>query len=285
MNRRFIPIITAAVLILLGTLIFTVTMAVNEWDFTKLNTTEYETNTYEITEDFENILINTDTVDIEILPCESGKCKVICEEDKKATHSVKVTDNVLTIEKSNSSKWYENINIINYGYPKISVYLPDVQFEDIIVRESTGDITAEKINAANIEISVSTGNINAKDITCSENIKIKVSTGKLNLKNTDCKNLFTEGNTGDITLNNVIANEKFSIVRTTGDVIFKACDAKEVYTETNTGDITGSLLTEKTFSTKTNTGDIEIPQTLNGGKCELTTTTGDINITLVKKGA
>jgi len=77
-------------------------------------------------------------------------------------------------------------------------------------------------------------------------------------------------------LNNVIAAEKFSVERSTGDVKFDGSDAAEIFVRTDTGDVTGSLLTHKVFITKTDTGKVDVPKTVDGGRCEIITDTGDI---------
>ena len=96
----------------------------------------------------------------------------------------------------------------------------------------------------------------------------------------ECKNLITRGNTGDVSLENVIATEMFSIERSTGDVRFTDCDAAEICVKTDTGDVTGSFLSDKIFITNTDTGSVNVPKTVIGGKCEITTDTGDIKITI-----
>ena len=60
----------------------------------------------------------------------------------------------------------------------------------------------------------------------------------------------------------------------------KDCDAAELEIKTGTGDVQGTLLSEKVFVVKTNTGKIQVPETVTGGKCKITTTTGDIRITV-----
>ena len=79
-----------------------------------------------------------------------------------------------------------------------------------------------------------------------------------------------------------IATESFSIKRSTGDVTFDGADAKSISVKTDTGDVKGSLLSNKVFITKTDTGDINVPSSTTGGKCEITTDTGDINLTVQK---
>ena len=71
-------IIVASALVVLGVLLFVAVMSINGWNFRALNTVRYETNTYEIAEEFDGIAINTDTADITFLPSENEKAKVIC---------------------------------------------------------------------------------------------------------------------------------------------------------------------------------------------------------------
>ncbi|MBO7292438.1 MAG: DUF4097 family beta strand repeat protein, partial [Clostridia bacterium] len=98
------------------------------------------------------------------------------------------------------------------------------------------------------------------------------------LADVTCANLTSTGSTGGIEMENVIASGKMSITRSTGDVEFYSCDAAEIFMKTTTGDIEGSLLTDKIFMTKSSTGAIEVPRTTSGGVCDITTSTGDIEI-------
>ena len=56
--------------------------------------------------------------------------------------------------------------------------------------------------------------------------------------------------------------------------------AAEILIKTDTGDVKGSLLSEKVFVVQTDTGSIDVPKTVSGGRCEITTDTGDIKISL-----
>ncbi len=311
-------LIIAASLILLGCIIFGAVMTMREWDFTKLSTNKYETNNYEITENYKNISIVTNTADIVLAPSENSISSVECYEEKNIKHSVTVADGTLVVEVVDTRKWYEHIGI-NFGTPKITVYIPqgeygalsvksstgdveipkDFNFTSIDISESTGDvmnlasasevikiktttgkISLESISAGSLDLSVSTGSVTVLDVRCEGDITVGVSTGKTYLTNVTCKNLMSSGDTGDISLNNVIAKEKFSIDRSTGDVKFEGSDAAEIFVETDTGDVEGSLLSEKVFVVNTDTGEKEVPDMVTGGICEITTDTGDVKITI-----
>ena len=291
-------LIIAVSLVLVGCIIFTGVMSALKWDFRKLSTVKYQTNLYEITENFDDISIKTDTADIIFAVSDDGKCKVECYEDEKEKHSVTVQENTLVINIVNQKSWYDYIGI-NFGSPKITVYLPKTEYTLLVIKTSTGDIEIPKdFKFQNVDISLSTGDVDFY-ASASELIKIKastgdislenmsagslditVSTGDVDLKNIECNSILSSGSTGDIHLKNVIAKEEFSIKRSTGDVKFNGCDAGEITIETDTGDVTGSLLSEKVFVTKTSTGKINVPNTVTGGKCEIKTDTGDIKITL-----
>jgi hypothetical protein len=45
--------------------------------------------------------------------------------------------------------------------------------------------------------------------------------------------------------------------------------------------VSGSLLSNKVFTAKTDTGKVSVPNSSNGGKCEITTDTGKIIIEIV----
>ncbi len=291
-------LIIAASLVLIGCILFAGVMTTLGWDFTKLATVKYETNTYEISEAFDGIFVNTDTADIHFAPSDNEICKVICYEPDNAKHSVIIQDGTLTIDVVAKKEWYDYIGV-NFGSPKITVYLPkaeyaslfikgstadveipkDFNFKSVDISLSTGDISIENISADNLDLTVSTGNVTVSNVICEGDTNIKVSTGKTKLTNIECKNFITSGSTGDISLKNVIAAEKLSIKRSTGDVIFDGSDAADIFVETDTGDVSGSLLTDKVFITQTDTGRVELPKTTTGGKCEINTDTGDIKIT------
>lgn len=296
-KKTKIWLIIAASLVLVGGIIFTGVMTVLKWDFLKLSTSKYETNNYEIDENYKNISIVTDTADIVFSPSENLKTSVVCYEQKNIKHSVAVKDGTLVIEIVDTRKWYEHIGI-NFGTPKITVHIPqgeygalsvksstgDVEtpknfkFESIDISASTGDIRVENISAGSLDLSVSTGKVIASDITSDGDVKVKVSTGHTKLTDIKCKNIISNGSTGDISLKNVIVKETFSIERSTGKVKFKACDANEIFVKTDTGDVKGSLLSQKVFITQTDTGYVDVPKTVNGGKCEIITDTGDVKI-------
>ena len=310
----------AAALVLIGAIIFLVILAMNGWSFKNLDTTEYETVEHTVTDEFHSVDIVSDTSDIKILPSENGEVKIVSFEPKYEKLSVSVSDGVLKLNSKNDKKWYQHIFSFSVKSPAFTVYLPKAEYTSLTVNESTGDVEiAEGFTFGNMDISISTGDVKITS-TVNELMKIKVSTGDITLENstvgsaeiklstgdltvnalsvsegfshksstgkakiTDltCKNFSSEADTGYITLSNVIASETLFVKRDTGDVNLNGSDGSEILIDTDTGDVKGTILTSKIFITKTSTGKVKVPESLTGGKCKVTTSTGDIKLDLI----
>lgn len=260
MRGKMTPGLIAAVsLILFGCILFVGVMTRLEWDFTALSTAQYETNRYDIRESFNSISILTDTADIALVPSADGKVSVVCYEQENVKHAVTVKDDTLVIEATDTRKWHEHIGI-QFGTPTITVSVPQGDYGTICVKTSTGDIRVQTVSADTVDLSVSTGDVTISDLRC--------------------KTILSGGSTGDMFLKNVIATETISIERNTGDVLFDSCDAAEILVKTDTGDVKGGLLSDKVFIAHTDTGRVDVPKTAAGGRCEITTDTGDIVIAI-----
>ena len=142
--------------------------------------------------------------------------------------------------------------------------------------------TMSDASIGSLAVTVTTGKVSISNVVCAGDVRIDVTTGKALLSNMSCNGLTSNGSTGDITLDSLIASERISIERSTGDVKFNASDAAEIYVKTDTCKVSGTLLSEKIFITRTDTGDIDVPKSVTGGRCEITTDTGDIRITIAQ---
>lgn len=297
-KQMIIWLIIGAILITVGGVIFVGAMTVQNWDFRKLSAQKYQTSFYEITEDYGNLSIDVGTSNIDFLPSESEKCRVVCYEQKNVEHTVLVKDGTLRIQSVDTRKWYEHIGIF-FTTPTLTIYLPQKEYESLVIKSSTGDINVPKdftfgsidivestgsvTLLANVKedvkIKTSTGNISVENIS-PKSLDLTVSTGKVAVSNVACQDFVSNGNTGSLSLNGIIASDKIFIVRSTGDIKFDGCDAADIFVKTDTGDIKGSLLSEKVFFAESDTGKIDLPKTASGGRCEITTDTGNIKITI-----
>ena len=305
-------------LVLLGCIIFFGALVAAKFDFSRFSTVKHEKITHEITESYTNISIISDTADVLLVQTEDETGKVECYEQENLRHNVSVKDGTLVVEVSDTRAWYEHIGI-HFAEPKITVFLPKgtygsltvkadtsdvdipkgIAFESVDIALSTGDATCQAsptaslkiktttgdirvlgVTTTTLDLSTSTGEIEAQGVTCMGDAFIGVSTGDVELDQFSCKSLSSSGDTGDISLKGVIVSQRLFVERDTGDVLLNACDAAEIVIETSTGDVQGSLLSGKVFAVTTNAGSVRIPQNSAGGRCEIITDTGDVEITV-----
>lgn len=310
----------AAVLVIVGAILFAAAMTAYRWDFTRLSADRFVTNTYEIREDFTEIRVNTGIADVLFALSDDDTCRVVCFEEENQQHSALVRDGILTVSVTDGREWYEHIGF-SFDSPSLTLYLPKTGYGSLVIEESTGDITIpadftfgsvelslstggidclassagririetstgdirlRELSAGELDLTTATGQVDVQSVSCEGGVSVRVSTGETRLTDLACRSLRSDGSTGDIAMQNVVAAETISVERSTGDVRFERCDAAELTIETDTGSVTGSLLTEKVFLTDSDTGRVDVPRTVTGGKCEIRTDTGDIRVEIVK---
>ena len=262
------------------------------------NAQKYETVTHEIGSTFDQIAVDTDITDVTIATADEKQCRVECSEPEKMKHTAEVENGTLVIRSSDSRQWYEHLFSFASHSPKVVIYLPQSAYASLQIDTHTGDVTIPSgftfdtltvnNNTGDVECSASvtktltvkedTGDISLSFPNAGE-LDITASTGDIDVTSAKVKGTVSvKSSTGDITLTDTVAEKKFQIESSTGDVGFKGCDAADIKVKTSTGDVTGTLLSDKIFVTDTSTGDVKVPQTSSGGRCEISTSTGDILI-------
>lgn len=308
----------ATILVVLGIVLFMVAMTMNHWDFKRLSTMEYETTTQEIREDFQNLRIDTEAATLYLAPSEDGKCSVVCHGPETERYTAAVEDGTLTVRREKKSKWYEHMGI-SFDWPTVTVYLPEQEYGALVVKASTGsiqvpagfrfqsadiaadagdvewkapvrerlhiemdvgDVRVENVTADTLDIRSDTGEITVSSVTCANGVQVVTDVGAARLSDVTCGSLTAMGETGDILLERVTASGAMNIGNDVGDVRLDGCDAGELEIETETGSVTGTLLSEKVFLVESDTGEINVPKTVSGGRCEIRTDIGDIQIEL-----
>lgn len=311
-----IAVLIAALCCFMGLALITISLYMIEFDFTKLSTQTYVEREYTLTDPFSAIKIDAVTSDVRFLPSENDNCRVICTEQEKMTHRITVEDNTLTIRTDDQRSWYDHLGIHIGQSSVVTIYLPQLQYDQLKVRTDTGDlqipadfsftstqihtytgdikwsasgdsvvidtdtgnITLEGGQIQYLQIETQTGNIRIGRTAFAIEADLNTDTGDVHMDEVTTHALLIVTHTGDISLENTVADGLLAIKTNTGDIEFNRFDAATLAIETITGDVTGTLLSPKMFLTHTNTGDVSVPQSYQGGICEITTDTGDIEL-------
>ena len=276
-------LVVAGILILLGCMLFAGVMGMLNWDFMKLSTVQYETNTYAFSEDFDSIIMNTSTADIVFVLSDDGKCRVECRETEKEKHTVTVENGELTVtsqDDSSLSDWIGSVGI-NIGSPKITVYLPKTQYSSLHIQEATGAVKMpEDFKFGDVNIAVSTGAVDFC-ASASGTIAIRASTGSIRVEDITADALTLSVSTGKVTATGVNCEGDVTVGVSTGEAILTDVVCNTLTSKGNTGDISLShVVVAQKLSVKRSTGDVKLENS-DAAELSIETDTGDVTGTLL----
>ena len=81
------------------------------FNFNEISTSDFVTHTYTVEDDFTNIIIEDAASNINFYKSNDDKCRVLCDEREKVTHTVVNENNTLTVRVKDERNWFERINI------------------------------------------------------------------------------------------------------------------------------------------------------------------------------
>jgi DUF4097 and DUF4098 domain-containing protein YvlB len=239
---------------------------------------ESDVKEYVFDETFLDISLTTDTADVIILPADDGKTKILCHEQEHITHTVSITDGVLTIEVEDTRAWYEYVGITTVDL-SIEIYLPEPTYNMLRIRTDTGDITlpGDSRSFSKAELQTDTGDVDF-GAQFTESLNITTDTGEVTVRNANTNGAISiTSRTGDVLLERVnTQNANVAVRTTTGDVELNSVRAYRAATYTNTGEIAWNdvVLQERALLGST-TGDITIKQS-DAARLSIETDTGDV---------
>lgn len=222
-----------------------------------------------------------------------------------------------------SRNWYETLVLgPAFSGKKVTVYLPEQEYRDLQVTLSTGsvqiggglgfetgtvqtntgdvsigaseigslsaaagsgEISLDSVSSGSVSLAVTTGDVRISSLECSGDVQFSAVSGSAELRDVACAGLQGETDTGDIRLSRTVASGEIQCECGTGTIRLTDSDAASLKLRTTTGDIAGTILTEKIFLAKSNSGDVDFPLSTAGGTCEAVTNSGDIQLSVAGK--
>ena len=266
------------------------------FDLSKIREINYEYNAYygwDIAEDFDRIVIETKTADIQVGSYSLGENNVECDEETRLKHTVTVEDGTLFIIVEDTRKWYDKL-IKPREDAEVRVWIPfeREEFKSIEIKSETGDVTVGYgLQFDKMTIETDTGDVLAVSKVLDE-LKVKTSDGAIHINNENRKHWYPEDtdkgdalfvsaetDTGAVYLGDMTCCN-LKVKSQTGDVTFKNFEVLEfISVETETGVVTETLLSGKTFHTET--GQDDIPESNVMGTVEIRTDKGKTEIEIV----
>lgn len=298
-SRRTVMAI-AAICIGVGIILALTAMIIIGFDFQKLNTIEPEKRTYDNLESFANIEAENAACDIILVPSADGKRKVVCDEATSIMNQVTVENGTLKITEKDCRRWYEHIAVIWFNKMSVTIYMPQGEYGSLNLKSVSGNIKIpEEFKFQNTEILSTSGDVSL-DAGISGDIYAKSVSGNVKIKNASANNIKAVTTSGDVYFSNVSAaeldarstsgNVKLESVTVTGatesstvsgDIRLVEADSGSYNLKSVSGNIKGTIISPKTFITKTTSGSMRVPENVSGvGTFTAATTSGNIKIDL-----
>lgn len=294
-------LIIALACVAAGAVISVGALAAIGFDVSRLNTMKFENNTYQVEESFSNIRIVGAECDVRLLPSRTDACTVVCSEGKNISHTVAVDGGTLKITRTDSRKWYECMGIYWGDAMSVTVYLPGRVYGDLFIKSVSGDITVpgdftfsrtEIINTSGeidyaaatdhaLTLKTTSGDLRVRDLTAGA-LEIRTTSGEIELERVNTQTLSIQSTSGEVELTDTVAAGRVEIETVSGEIELERSDGETLWIKSTSGDVSGTLLTEKRFTTHTTSGSVLVPNVASpsAGACEITTTSGDIRIKL-----
>ena len=321
-KAKKIAFIIALACIAAGAAISLSALAVIGFDVSRLNTMKFENNTYQVEESFSHIRIEGAECDVRLLPSRNGACTVVCSEGKNISHTVTVDGDTLKITRTDSRKWYERMGIYWGDEMSVTVYLPGRTYGDLFLKNlsgditvpgdftfsraevhstsgeiayaavtersltlktTSGDLTVRDLTAGALEIRATSGEVTIHSAVVSGDVVVETVSGEIELEGVNAQAMSIQSTSGDVELADTVAAGRMEIKTVSGEIELERSDAESLWIKSTSGDVSGTVLSEKRFTTHTTSGSVNVPNIASpaAGTCEITTTSGNIRLNYV----
>ena len=160
------------------------------------------------------------------------------------------------------------------------LHLENISGGNVTIEDSSGDVVLKHCRAAQTTLTLFSGSIELVDV--SGEILATTSSGDIVIEDAALATLTLKTSSGDVELKRTVVQTELRIETSTGDIKMERSDAAHMILVTGTGDMELELLRGKGYYVKTGTGSVSHPEhDTNGGLCNVTTSTGDVMITVV----
>ena len=189
-------------LLLAACALFVTGMALEDWDFTALNTARYQTRTQTFT-GIEDIDISYPFADIAVKTDEDAEeialsYPVRVDRDGNDLGYTQLTakDGLLRLTAEEKPAWNFGFGI-QVSSPQVVLTLPATAFGDISIGSDAGKIAVEGVTCGSLLLSADLGDIKAKDVSC-DTLQLTANLGDIEAKDVSCTQLTATASAGAV---------------------------------------------------------------------------------------
>lgn len=224
---------------------------------------------YTFNEDIETIEVDGKSDKIKLVLSDDNKTHVKCRK----TNTIRIENNTLIIKEER-----DIFNFINLDNPKTTIYLPEKDYEKLVIDAVSSSIELKDRIAFNgIKVNNVGGSIDV-DIDVKKSVVLSSTSGSIKLNEINCEEIGIFTVSGSIKLEDVISNSSLIIESTSGSIKLDDVDSQNIEITSVSSSIEGNFLSDKQYDISTISGSINIPLSSGNQTCRIETVSGSIDI-------
>ncbi len=201
------------------------------------------------------------------LPVENADSSYVDINILTKSGDIECTDKALTFATVGLSSMSGNIRFASTAQYAFSAH------------SESGDIAVSDVHTGTMMLSAASGKTHLSHVTTSRDISVESASGDISVTASAFGELTACAESGKVTLENVTVKGALAAETASGDVTLDLCDADTLTLTAASGDIRASLLSDKMFDVRTDSGRADYPSSVrDGGNCTVRTSSGDIDI-------
>lgn len=269
-------------LLLAACALFVTGMALEDWDFTALNTARYQTRTQTFTgiEDidisypFADIVVKTDEDAGEIAL--SYPVRVDRDGNELVYTQLTAEGGLLRLTAEEKPAWNFGISI-QVSAPQLVLTLPATAFGDISIGSDAGKIAVEGVTCGNLLLSADLGDIEAKDVSCTQ-LTATASAGAVAVYGAACEGAQLTADLGEVRAEDVQCGT-LTCTSQLGSARIERLQCEKLSVDVETGDIELEEAAVQSIELLVELGDIDLRQ-VDAQELDLAAEMGSIEGTL-----
>lgn len=269
-------------LLLAACALFVTGMALEDWDFTALNTARYQTRTQTFTgiEDidisypFADIAVKTDEAAEEIAL--SYPVRVDRDGNDLGYTQLTAKDGLLRLTAKDKPSWNFGFGI-QVSAPQVVLTLPAQAFGDIAIGSDAGKIAVEGVVCGNLLLSADLGDIEAKDVSCTQ-LTATASAGAVAVYGGECESAQLTADLGEVRAEDVQCGA-LTCTSQLGSARIERLQCEKLSVDVETGDIELEEAAVQSIELSVELGDIDLRQ-VDAQELDLAANMGSIEGTL-----
>ena len=269
-------------LLLAACALFVTGMALEDWDFTALNTARYQTRTQTFTgiEDidisypFADIAVKTDEAAEEIAL--SYPVRVDRDGNDLGYTQLTAEGGLLQLTAKDKPSWNFGFGI-QVSAPQVVLTLPATAFGDISIGSDAGKIAVEGVTCGDLLLSADLGDIEAKDVSCTQ-LTATASAGAVAVYGAACEGAQLTADLGEVRAENVQCGA-LTCTSQLGSARIERLQCEKLTVQVETGDIELEEAAVQSIELSVELGDIDLRQ-VDAQELDLAAEMGSIEGTL-----